>query len=282
MDKNDLRTTLVGAGLSWLLKDIDQIAQESIRLGALPVQEGVLPVGVSKLGGQPDLPPNVVWPQWKGLAQSFLAQINFADVQPYDAHHYFPSQGMLWFFYDALQETYGDNPSDRGGWSVIFHTDLTSLQRVSFPPSLPASSRFQPCSLSFSAEITLSQHPELEINGFDWTNEEQEQYERFLATFPDEADRAAIHHRMLGFPDAIQDDMRLQCQLIAHGITDETDPRAVALRSGAHEWQLLLQIDSDEHAGMLWANTGMLYFWLPVSELLAHHFAATWLVLQSE
>ena len=76
--------------------------------------------------------------------------------------------------------------------------------------------------------------------------------------------------------------MRLQCQLVSHGITDETDPHAAELAKGAMDWLLLLQIDSDEHAGMRWGNAGMLYYWIKRDDLKAQHFDDTWLVLQSE
>ena len=130
--------------------------------------------------------------------------------------------------------------------------------------------------------MTLSQQPRLEIPNLDWTVAEQKQYETLLSTFPDPTDHAAIHHRLLGYPDTIQDDMRLECQLASHGVTDISDPRASELSKGALDWQLLLQIDSDEQAGMEWGNTGMLYYWVKAADLQALRFDTTWLVLQSE
>jgi uncharacterized protein YwqG len=190
---------------------------------------------------------------------------------------------MLWFFYDAQQETYGEDPADRGGWSVIFSaSDLSKLQRTSALAKLPAASQFKACSINFASEITLSQQPKLEIPDLDWTDAEQKRYETLLSTFPSSADRATMHHRLLGFPDTIQDDMRLQCQLTTNGVTDMNDPRAAALSKDAMEWQLLLQIDSEERIGMRWGNAGMLYYWIKDADLQAHRFDATWLVLQSE
>ncbi|MFL5691417.1 MAG: DUF1963 domain-containing protein [Ktedonobacteraceae bacterium] len=45
---------------------------------------------------------------------------------------------------------------------------------------------------------------------------------------------------------------------------------------------MLLQVDSDEQAGMHWANTGMLYYWITSADLQSHAFEHCWLVLQSE
>nr|HET6902083.1 YwqG family protein [Ktedonobacteraceae bacterium] len=283
MDKADVQAAFVAAGISRLTKDIDKLARPSIRLNASPVAESTLQMGASRLGGTPDLPTGVNWPELKGMPQSFIAQLRLVDVHPYDTNHQLPQSGMLWFFYDAQQQTYGADPADRGGWRVLYvQSDQPSLQRTAAPVTLPAESQFQPCTLSFANEITLSQQPKLEIPNFDWTEDEQKKYEDLLATFPSAADHAAIHHRLLGNPDTIQDDMRLQCQLVSHGVTDTNDPRAAELSKGALNWQLLLQVDSDEHAGMQWGNTGMLYYWIQTTDLQSQRFDTSWLVLQSE
>jgi uncharacterized protein YwqG len=283
MDKAGVQEAFIKAGLARVVKDIDFLVRPSIRISTTPVEETTLKIGASKIGGVPDLPPGANWPQWKGVPQSFIAQIRLEDAQPYDVNKVLPPAGMLWFFYDATQETYGENPADRGGWFVLFkNDDLKGLQRASAPATLPAESRFKACSLHFAHEITLPQQPELEIPHFDWTDEEQDHYEQLLSTFPDPADHAAIHHRLLGNSDTLQDDMRLQCQLTSHGVVDMDDPRVDELSKGAMDWQLLLQVDSDEHAGMRWANAGMLYYWIRQEDLRARQFDHTWLVLQSE
>jgi uncharacterized protein YwqG len=283
MDKAVVEAAFVAAGLSRLLKDIDFLAKPSIRLYTTNVDESTLNVGGSRIGGLPDLPSGITWPEWNDLPQSFIAQIHLDEVRQFDVNKVLPEHGMLWFFYDARQETFGADPNDHGGWRVFFRDDdLTSLQRTLPPTKLPEDSQFHACSLRFATEITLSQQPQLDVPNFDWTKEEQEKYEHLLSMFPNPADRALPHNRLLGFPDTIQDDMRLQCQLVSHGVTDESDPRAAELAKGAMNWHLLLQIDSDEHAGMRWANNGMLYYWIQQADLAAHRFDTTWLVLQSE
>ncbi len=282
VDKKGIEAAFNAAGLARLKKDIDALARSSIRLESSAVDESKLKVGASKIGGLPDLPTGVSWPEWHDVPQSFIAQIALADAQAYDTDKVLPQSGMLWFFYDAQQETYGADPADRGGWSVLFNDQLTGLERLSAPAGLPAESQFKACSISFSSELTLSAHPEIDIAHFDWTDTEQKKYEQLLATFPTKADRAAIHNRLLGNPDGIQDDMRQQCQLVSHGVTDDSDPRAAELAKGALEWQMLLQVDSDEHAGMRWADAGLLYYWITHADLQARRFDASWLVLQSD
>ncbi len=282
MDLAGVRAAFVASGLSRLLKDLGAIAKPSIRLVTTPIDESRLNGGASKLGGHPDLPGGVNWPTWKGLPQSFIAQIRLDEVKQYDVGGLLPQTGMLWFFYDAQQQTYGADPADRGGWSILYQEDAAQLQRAAAPATLPASAQFRACSIRFASEVTLSQTPQLDISSFDWTADEQEHYEQLLSTFPNPDDHAALHHRLLGFPNTLQDDMRAQCQLVSHGITDESDPRAASLKQEAMDWQLLLQVDSDEQAGMQWADQGLLYYWMTRSDLQGRHFDSSWLILQSD
>ena len=283
MDKADLQAVFVAAGLSRLIKDIDRLARPSIRITAAEVDESFLYVGASKLGGVPDLPTGAAWPEWKGLPQSFIAQIRLDDVSQYDTEKVLPQSGMLWFFYDAQQQTFGEDPADRGGWQVLYTDgDLNALQRALAPTTLPATSQYHACLLSFASELTLSQQPKLEIPELDWSDDDQKKYESVLSSFSSQADHATPHHRMLGNPDTIQDDMRLQCQLTSNGVTDIDDPRAAALSKGAMDWQLLLQVDTDDTIGMRWGNAGMLYYWISLADLPTRQFNASWLVLQSE
>lgn len=284
MNKDGVKAAFIAAGLSRLVKDIDFVSRPSIRLYTTPVEESAIPIGASRVGGVPDLPPGVTWPEWKDLPQSFIAQIRLNDIHQFDTNGVLPHIGMLWFFYDAQQETYGVDPSDLGGWRVIFMNgdDFTNIQRTPAPAKLPASSQFKACSITFASEITLSQYPQLDVPDFDWTDDEQKKYETLLSTFPNPADHAALHNRLLGNPDTIQDDMRQECQFASHGVTDINDPRAVELSKGALDWQLLLQIDTDERIGMRWGDAGMIYYWITATDLQTHHFDHTWLVLQSE
>jgi uncharacterized protein YwqG len=282
MDKAALLTAFEQAGISRLLKDIDALVKPSIRLYTTPIDGASLPIGVSKVGGLPDLPPNLTWPEFKGLPQSFIAQIRLVDVRPYDTERALPEIGMLWFFYDAKQEAYGDDPHDCGAWQILFwEGDPASLQRTPAPAKLPDESRFQACSVRFAGEITLSQVPQMEIANYDWSDEELEKYEDLIARLTP-PDQRAFRHRLLGNPDLIQDDMRLQCQLVSHGITDEDDPAVQELKKGAMDWRLLFQVDTDERIGMRWSSTGMLYYWMTSTNLQARRFEAAWLVMQAD
>ena len=282
MDKTGVQAAFTKSGLSRLLKDMDFLTKDSIRLKTKLAGEYDLSMGASRIGGVPDAPPDFKWPVRNGVPMSFIAQVDLGEAHAYDVHGELPDRGILWFFYDAKQETYGADPADRGGWSVMYIEDYSGLQRMAAPANLPTESQFKAYTVSFASEVTLSQSPKLDIPHFDWTDDEVHKYETLLSTFPTPEDHGTVHHQLLGYPQTIQDDMRLECQLASHGVTDMNDPHAKELSKGALEWQLLLQIDSDEELGMRWGNTGMIYYWLRAPDLKRSNFDGAWLVSQSE
>ncbi len=284
MDKVDVEKALTGAGLARLVEHSALLLRNSIRITATPADETKLPAGSSKFGGLPDLPPATAWPVWQNVPQSFIAQLHLAELQPYDTQKLLPAQGMLWFFYAAQQDVYGDDPANKGAWQVLFSASAEGekLQRLPAPAQLPQEARFKSASLSYASELTIAVQPELEIPGLQWDNNEQKKYDSVFAAFHASDDPSAPHHRMLGFADVLQDDMREQSQLNSNGITDWDSPEAKKLAQGANDWQLLLQVDTDERLGMTWNNTGRLYYWLKSADLHAGQVNTAWCVLQSE
>ena len=300
MDPQDILSALSDVGLSRLKADVTKLIQESIRLTPQPLGDTPTPPGVSRLGGAPDLPGDVTWPAWKDVPMSFIGQVNLADLASFAPARDLPKSGLLSFFYDAAQETYGADPAERGGWQVLYfppappreggmhwfsRSDPRQLRPAAFPAGLPDSARFKPCRLTFAGEYTLPGAPAQYLPDLDWSPDEIERYEQFQAGFPSAEDRKTLHFRMFGCPDQIQDDMQLQCALYANGVSPEDagTPQAIAQATARKAgWQLLLQVDSDETAGMRWASYGMLYFWLEKEALQQGQFERSWLVMQSE
>ena len=281
MQKDEIMQQLIGQGLAQTSDDIVRLLLPSIRIKPRPADEQSLAVGQSKMGGLPDLPAQTPWPLWKNVPLSFVAQIRLRDVTAHDVQNLLPHTGLLSFFYDPAQQVYGDNPAERDGWKVIYtKDDKVPLTRFAAPAALPANARFTASALDFSTEQTLPQRPSDHLKTLAWTEQESKSYEAFLAKYPSEADHKVSRHRMLGYPDELQDDMRIEAQFASHGVNSH-DARAAALAAGAANWQLLLQVDTDERAGIHWPDAGTIYYWIEEQALRAQNFNNVWLVLQT-
>ena len=127
-------------------EDLARAARSSIRLRPY-VPDSQLPLGASKIGGHPDVPPEFVWPTRRievpepspafrevhpdlerpppggVVTLEFIAQINLADAAPFDTDGILPADGLLLFFYgDQLYQA--EAGPDRAG-SYHEHLDGT-------------------------------------------------------------------------------------------------------------------------------------------------------------
>jgi hypothetical protein len=95
---------------------------------------------------------------------------------------------------------------------------------------------------------------------------------------------SSVRHRLGGWPEHIQGEMRVECELASHGQdlgdVDFTGDRGKAAESRALEWELLLQVDSDDDLGTMFGDGGRIYFWIRRADLAQARFDDTWLVLQ--
>jgi uncharacterized protein YwqG len=282
--------------------DLQSILEPSLRIQLEPAELDDLPIGASRFGGPPDMPEDFQWPVWTAIdyefrkpAQrvetgshrselDFIAQINLADLAPFDIVRALPDAGWLYFFYDATEQPWGFDPRDKGGARVFYHTGtFADLRRVEHPahehggPFNPRRATFE---VEWTAPSTLAEDPQSDLD--EEIEEAREAFETELyGTDPMDAGI----HRLFGHPQAVQGDMQTECQLVSNGIycggeDDFADPRARDLARDAGDWRLLLQVDTDEDAGWMWGDVGRLYFWIRKQDLAERRFDRTWTILQ--
>lgn len=258
------------------------LAAPSVRIAAR--REVNLPLGASRFGGDPDLPAGFVWPSRDGRSLTFLAQL---DLSHLDAPG-LPASGWLLFFFDVARQPWGFDPKDAGGARVV-HVDAArgDLVRHAHPEVESAGGPFELCALDPSLTLDLPDRWDSVIRdaGIEIDEDRWEAYDAVAQTLSGVEEDAQYHH-LLGHPQLVQDDMRSECQLVTHGIYCggprlESERERELLRNAAADWQLLLQLDTDEDGpGWMWGDCGRLYFWIRRADLAAFAFDRAWVVLQ--
>jgi uncharacterized protein YwqG len=271
-----IRSQLSAAGLDRVAPGILELTRPAVSLATRRAAQTRQAVGSSRIGGTPDLPAATEWPSWNGRPLAFLAQLNLAELQPYTFCDVLPEAGVLQFFYDAEQDTWGFDPKDRGSFRVLFHPNGERLQ-----PTVGGRA-FKSCHVTTSERLTL---PAWESYEFEQLGLTREEWDAYVDVSIDETDDGTPDHRVLGNPAQIQSDMQLECQLVSHGLycgdgTAYQSAQAQSLAPGARDWRLLLQLDSDEAADMMWGDCGCLYFWITTAALRERRFDAAWMILQ--
>jgi uncharacterized protein YwqG len=134
MTLDEIREALRDAGLERLADVAERLTLPAIRIEPTMVDEDTIPIGASKFGGRPDLPPDFIWPEWKGTGLTFLAQFQLSELVSYDVERLLPNDGMLYFFYEVEAQPWGGEPPDRGVWQVMFYDGAPAvLERRSSP-----------------------------------------------------------------------------------------------------------------------------------------------------
>jgi hypothetical protein len=266
MTPESFRADLASAGLGRHVETIAALAKPCIQLETVPGDEPAGRVGASRLGGEPDLPPGEPWPEWQGTPMSFLVQIDLATVAGLPGADALPSGGLLSFFCDAHD---AEEP-DAGAWRVLYTPAEASLKRAPIPDAVPEDGIFTECGLTPRPGVSLPYHDEPQILALELSWDESDAY----LDVRDPGDPSGpTEHRLLGWPDPVQNaEMELECQRATAGLDWDW--------SAAAEWRLLLQLASDDDAGMMWGDLGLLYFWIRERDLAARDFSRVWMITQ--
>lgn len=283
MTKKDLKELFRQNKMSGVWNMLEPKLKHAITMDLERVEEHQLGLGQSKLGGLPDLPKGQRWPMYKGGAMSFVGQINLEEIAEYDLDKRLPERGMLYFFYDAAQEAWGTEPSDKEASRVIFYEgELDGLETVAAPEDLEDEAIFWPARITFASKINMPDYESDLLYDVDLADEEYELYSQLDEMISDEE----YLNKILGHANSVQSGMELECELVRNGLSGDSSgfksPKAKALKRHIESWHLLLQVDSnDETCNMLWGEAGRLFFWIREEDLRQRNFDAAWLILQS-
>lgn len=235
----------------------------------------LVPAGRTRLGGQPDLPEGLAWPEGPGGPMTFLAQIDLAALAPSDLPH----DGLLSFFFDRSDFHEGADVCRvlhlRGalapravppGLEEFQPRPLAAIPGRSFPyfgPSSPWIEVVVPNAadvddvfealLDWSSMCAPTRPPPRSDGAYGRTEDE------------------GPTHQLLGYPRDGQRDI-LTGAAEGQGIED---PMAAA-----RGLRLLLQLVEDRDAGFAWVDSGSISFILSEADLATQRFDRAWCVVE--
>nr|WP_193859017.1 YwqG family protein [cf. Phormidesmis sp. LEGE 11477] len=273
----------------------------------------------SHFGGRPDVPPSFSLPAWDArlywesqlqetradqyMAESYrrdritqlqtklsqdtvepltyLGQIHLRELSSIATTCGLPSDGVLLFFYDLINYPGGYEVSSKGAWRCVYLDATEELAVKPISKNEYKGELFPHCSLSFEEEWMISlPGPELKDVSEDiqyWQRLIEVLKEEFGIRLPTVA--CSIEHRLLGYDGPMQEPMERLCQLRFNGISGYAK-QSPSIEKGVEDWQLLLQIDSDDKVGWEFGDTGRLYFWIRQQDLAKHDFSKIWCEMQ--
>jgi Domain of unknown function (DUF1963) len=129
----DVRQTAKDAGYGDIANRVAEASRPTAFLR--PGRSGMpAALGTSRLGGEPDLPVGVAWPQCKAKPQSFLAQIRVRDLPGADVELRRLGGVLLFFTYVEFEPGETEYGLWAGDCSAVLHARSgTALERATVP-----------------------------------------------------------------------------------------------------------------------------------------------------
>jgi uncharacterized protein YwqG len=184
-----------------------------------------------------------------------------------------PGEGRLLFFYEFEHGSWGLDPEDAGSAVVLYETDAAPTADA--PNDLPSDMRFEAYPVAFVRGLSTCAE-RLEAHHGPFSDAEG----RAVDMVVEEMAPAEPSHQVGGYAGPIQnDDMEWQCEAVSRKLASG-EARRGHQKQDAADWRLLLQIDTDDEAGMMWGDMGRLYFWVREQHARAGDFSRSWTILQ--
>jgi hypothetical protein len=233
--------------------------------------------GFSKLGGDPELPRGLAWPEDDDLPRAFVGQIDLAEVRAAGGSSWLPAEGRLYAFHDG----------ERVGCA-----DLVRLIYTREPAAAPvaplsgpkAPLKFPERRVGFFAATSLPSSDWLDIDPRELADDDDPAAWDALAALETRPQGKQVReHRIGGYPSEIQGGrLQLECEHLARDLPDPDyrQPVPADIAAGAATWRLLLQIDSDNELQMNWVDGGMLYVFVRQADAEAGDFSKAVTVCQ--
>ncbi|MEM7312303.1 MAG: YwqG family protein [Planctomycetota bacterium] len=226
------------------------MARPSLVVGQVAAVDPV-PVGASKFGGSPDLPPDTEWPKYNELPMVFVGQIAMNDLKGTLVSRELPASGWLSFFvYDNPVEGEVAAFGEPAGCAVLHFPEGTKLERRQSPEPGDAFFVATECELEFTETLDFPYLSDDGIGGdrasklgFDPDDEYEELLEELLPN------REEVTHLMgWSHPNCAGD--------------DPVDP----------DHRHLLSVASQEASDFCWSDAHTLYFSVPETDFKSHKF----------
>jgi len=267
-------------GLSEHWADLEKMVSPTIILKTSPfVEMEKLPLGTSRLGGLPDLPPNVLWPKKDAVWLEFVGQFRLEDLAAYDLENRLPETGMLYFFFDGTLAGYELGEAKDRCAVLYYPLAESNLIRLEPPADRPGGfDIYKPCLIRFENILTLPPSEEV-YSGFfptlwptalSWENihlynqlrEQLMEHATWFIGHPWELQGGELRYQVVKKRDTAG-----RYKYENYNFTHEDE-----LIAEMKQWRLLMQVGSDLHTEMTWGDGGIVYFWIREEDFTARKF----------
>jgi hypothetical protein len=263
VNRRDVYEFATGVGLGVSARRLARLARWGLQLEP---RAALAAPGCSKIGGVPDLQPDLDWPTAPGMRSIFVAQIAVHDMVTacLDTCGFFNGVGLVSFFafqQPSRREVVGGRVLVGPAGAEVVRRRVADLTQAIIGPERE---------LNMLPVLTLpTWHREADFPSRELglRSSDQDVYLRLVAALEAAQGMKPRGHQLLGHPDRISHPILHEAVLLRSWEDDAEWVGQDALESAASEWRLLLRVDPEGGDGAEWHTAGTLYFCIAAEDL---------------
>ncbi|WP_370408194.1 DUF1963 domain-containing protein, partial [Tenacibaculum dicentrarchi] len=203
-------------------------------------------IGVSKIGGNPDLPLDFKWPKFENEYLTFCAQYNLSELSKYDLQNKLPKNGMLYAFV-FIDQDYPGFMNKESSYKLIYLEKTENIERIEFPKEYFLEGKFKSAKIEYFEYYTLPYNGNYKIKKYE---EKYDDFGYFYETVTEFIDnltnqKTDNYHQILGEDRSVQSNVvsdfaakELEIETI-----EDYESKKAEINEISKKYRILLQLD---------------------------------------
>ena len=264
--------------------DFSELVHPTVGVRTTTKEDNDIDVGLSKIGGKPDLPNNFNWPKRDNELLTFCAQYNLEEIKAFDVANVLPSSGIIYVFIYIDKEWPGFL-SQKNSYKLIFHEKTNDLVRTDFPSNYFMEGIFQPVKIEYFESYTIPDDESITLKYF------QEKYEDFYSLYNSTYEyienvtelNIDDFNQVLGYDRSIQSSVMFDFaeRELEISTRSEWELKQSEIFELSKKYKLLLQLDSANSTNLeKFGGSSTIYFGIEPKDLKMRNFNNVIMVFQ--
>ena len=229
--------------------EIIELIKPTIGIRTKSLNDNQIGIGVSKIGGKPDLPTDFKWPKFKNEYLTFCAQYNLSELSKFDLEHDLPKNGILYAFV-YIDKDWPGFLNKESSFKLIYVEDTQDIERLDFPKEYFSEGKFKSAKIEYFEYFTLPDNTNYRIKKYSGKYDDFDHFYESTIEFIDSltSQETDNYHQILGEDRSVQSSVvfdfaakKLQIKTIEDYQTQKSQIDKVS-----KDYKILLQLDCDD------------------------------------
>lgn len=229
--------------------EIQDLIKPTIGIKTKSKADNEIGIGISKIGGNPDLPKDFKWPKYENEYLTFCAQYNLSELNKYDLQNELPKRGMFYVFV-FIDKDYPGFISKESSYKLIYIENTKNIERTEFPKEYFLEGKFKSAKIEYFEYYTFPHNGNYKIKKYEEKYKNFDYFHENLNEFIDNLTNQETdnYNQVLGEDRSVQSSVVLDFasnKLNIKTIEDYQSKKA-EIEEISKKYRILLQLDCND------------------------------------